>query len=131
MAHHHCPHYVEWDLLFSPDGGTTWEYIQENIPAGALSYQWHVPNEVTSQARISIIQDNEGQDYQDESNDFTIQSGTTSLPEIPNVDVKIFPNPVSETLTVDFNNNTSWPVQLTLLDVYGCLFYTSPSPRDS
>ena len=114
---------LNWDLLYSPDGGTTWAAIQMDLPPGTLSYDWHVPAGATSQARVSIIQDNEGQDYQDESNDFTIQS-TTSIPDVPDFDVKIFPNPVSETLTVDLSNNPSWPAQLTILDAYGRSVWT-------
>jgi hypothetical protein len=110
---------LNWDLLYSPDGGATWEPIQMDIPKGQLSYQWLVPAGATTQARVSIIQDNEGQDYQDESTNFTIESTTSSIPTIPDFDVRIFPNPVRETLTVDLTNNTSWPVQLTLEDAYG------------
>src|SRR6187402_74948 len=102
---------LNWDLLYSIDGGSTWEYIQENIPPGQLSFQWHVPAEATSLARISIIQDNEGQDYQDESTNFTIQS-TTSIPTIPENYLQFFPNPVNDILTVDLSNNTYWPVDL-------------------
>jgi hypothetical protein len=110
---------LNWDLLFSSDDGMTWEAIQMDIPAGALSYQWQVPNLNTALARVSIIQDNEGQDYQDESNNFTIQYTTTSIPTIPEFNCKLFPNPVSEFLTVDLSSNTSWPAQLRIVDVAG------------
>lgn len=110
---------LNWDLLYSPDGGASWVYIQENIPAGALSFQWHVPNLSTNQARISIIQDNEGMDYQDESTNFTIQSNTTSIPTIPDFEVMVYPNPVSETLTIDFGAQNNWPNQIVLFDVMG------------
>jgi len=110
---------LNWDLLYSPDGGASWVYIQENIPAGALSFQWHVPNLSTNQARISIIQDNEGMDYQDESTNFTIQSNTTSIPTIPDFEVMVYPNPVSETLTIDFGAQNNWSNQIVLFDVMG------------
>ncbi|MBP8085965.1 MAG: T9SS type A sorting domain-containing protein [Saprospiraceae bacterium] len=63
---------LNWDLLFSADGGSTWEAIQMDLPAGSLSYNWIVPSNITSQARVSVIQDNSGLDYQDESLNFNI-----------------------------------------------------------
>ena len=65
---------LNWDVLFSSDGGATWEFIQMDLPVGSLSYSWVVPNIITSLARVSVIQDNSGQDYQDESMNFTIQA---------------------------------------------------------
>lgn len=109
---------LNWDLLISTDGGASWDYIQENIPPNQTSFQWIVPNLNTSQTRISIIQDNEGQDYQDESNNFTIQS-TTSVPTIPESYLQLYPNPVSEMLTVNLSNNTYWPANLKLLNATG------------
>lgn len=65
---------LNWDILFSPDGGATWTYIYQDLPVGNSSYQWVVPSTITTQARVSVIQDNDGMDYQDESNNFTIQA---------------------------------------------------------
>ena len=65
---------LNWDVLFSSDGGATWASIQMDLPVGSLSYSWVVPNIITSQARVSVIQDNSGQDYQDERMNFTIQA---------------------------------------------------------
>jgi len=110
---------LNWDLLFSPDGGTTWEAIHMDIPAGALSYQWHVPDLSTTQARVSIIQDNEGQDYQDESTNFTIQSNSTSIPTIPDFEVMVHPNPASDMLAIEFGAQNNWPSQIILFDVMG------------
>jgi hypothetical protein len=110
---------LNWDLLFSPDGGTTWEAIHMDIPAGALSYQWHVPDLSTTQARVSIIQDNEGQDYQDESTNFTIQSNSTSIPTIPDFEVRVHPNPASDMLAIEFGTQNNWPSQIILFDVMG------------
>ncbi len=71
---------LNWDLLYSLDGGNSWEAIQMDLPAGSLSYNWIVPSNITSQARVSVIQDNSGTDYQDESTNFNIV-----LPAMPPV----------------------------------------------
>lgn len=63
---------LNWDLLYSLDGGNSWEAIQMDLPAGSLSYNWIIPSNITSQARVSVIQDNSGMDYQDESGNFNI-----------------------------------------------------------
>lgn len=65
---------LNWDLLFSSDGGVTWTYIYQDLPVGNTSFQWTVPSTLTTQGRVSVIQDNSAQDYQDESNNFTIQA---------------------------------------------------------
>ncbi len=65
---------LNWDLLFSSDGGATWEYIYQDLPVGNTSFQWTVPSTLTTEGRVSVIQDNSAQDYQDESMDFTIQA---------------------------------------------------------
>ena len=74
---------LNWDLFFSVDGGETWQPIQYDLPVSQLSYSWVVPSIATSQARISIIQDNVDMDYQDESIDFTIEPE----PNTPFIDV--------------------------------------------
>ena len=38
------PHdFQNWDLLFSPDGGQSWEAIQTDISIDVLTYNWTVP----------------------------------------------------------------------------------------
>ncbi|HEY3387199.1 MAG TPA: T9SS type A sorting domain-containing protein [Saprospiraceae bacterium] len=65
-----------WDLFVSPDGGVTWDTLQLDIPTSTMSYEWVIPNIITSQARIQIFQDNEDQNYLDNSMDFTIAPNT-------------------------------------------------------
>lgn len=110
---------LNWDLYYSPDGGMSWEAIQENLPAGSLSYQWLVPGEATTLGRVSVIQDNEGQDYQDESSDFTITTSTTSIPDIPHFGIKVYPNPATDFLKIDFDKNKILINDLTLFDLQG------------
>ncbi len=74
---------LNWDLYFSSNGGTTWQVIQLDLPAGDLSYVWQVPATAGTQSRVKVIQDNSDQDYEDQSMNFTIQ--TTALPPSINV----------------------------------------------
>ncbi len=74
---------LNWDLYFSSNGGTTWQAIQLDLPAGDLSYAWQVPATAGTQSRVKVIQDNSDQDYEDQSMNFTIQ--TTALPPSINV----------------------------------------------
>ena len=110
---------LNWDLLFSPDGGNSWEPIQFDLPAGNLSYQWHVPDGATSLARVSVIQDNDAQDYQDESSNFTITSTPTAVTELNGIALKIFPNPAQEMLTIDFDRSESLFADIILFNSFG------------
>lgn len=73
------PHDQEnWDLLFSPDGGNTWNVIAEDLPVSQVEYDWLVPSLEIQNARIRIVQDNSDFDYTDESSNFVITSGSSS-----------------------------------------------------
>ena len=67
---------LNWDLFLSLDGGVTWDTLQLDIPTSNLSYDWVIPGNFTSQARIQIIQDNVDQNYLDNSMDFNIVPNT-------------------------------------------------------
>jgi len=73
-----APHItLNWALFFSVDGGETWDTLQMDIPTSQLSYEWLIPDSLTTQARIQVFQDNEGQNYLDNSLDFTIAPNTS------------------------------------------------------
>lgn len=61
-----------WDLYYSIDGGTTWLDLLLDIPVSTQSQTWTIPMELTTQARIRVVQDNVGGDYDDQSGDFII-----------------------------------------------------------
>lgn len=95
---------LNWDLYFSDDGGNTWEALALDIPLDSLSYQWIVPDSETSQARIKIVMDNDGNDYSDASDDFSI-AVITGISEFHKENgIKVFPNPMVENATVIFEN---------------------------
>jgi hypothetical protein len=76
--HESIPHNgLNWDLQFSVDSGDTWTPIVLNIPYSQTSYEWEVPDSVTSFGRIRIWQDNPDQDYLDFSLNFTIVANTS------------------------------------------------------
>ena len=63
---------VDWDLYYSTTGvGGPWLPIEENIPGGDASagsihtYQWVVPDEISGNVRVRIVQDNVTTDYED------------------------------------------------------------------
>ena len=115
---------LNWDLYYSPDGGTTWETIQLDLPAGQLTYDWVVPEGATAQAEVRVFQDNSSTDYQDESEVFTIQElSSTSNPQSADLNLEVYPNPAREMINVDFSLNESIPLQLSFVDLNGKTFW--------
>jgi hypothetical protein len=68
---------LNWDLLFSSNGGVDWVPIQMDITYDSLGYTWIVPPVFSSQCSIRVIQDNVGMDYWGTSTDFTILPDTS------------------------------------------------------
>ncbi|RLD24555.1 MAG: hypothetical protein DRI54_06010 [Bacteroidetes bacterium] len=96
-----------WDLFFSGDGGITWNPIELDITEDSLNYQWVVPGTPTSVGQIRIVMDNVGNDYEDFSENFTIES-VTSISESKNgFGLKVFPNPMTENTVITFANPDS------------------------
>jgi hypothetical protein len=54
---------LNWDLLFSMDGGLSWDTVKADITLESHSYQWTVPETTTVQGQIRIVQDNVNDDY--------------------------------------------------------------------
>ncbi len=97
----------DWDLYFSSDGGTTYDPIELDLPVEQLQYDWTVPDVLTEQARIKIVQDNTGTDYSDSSGNFTIEEGSTGADEHGEHPgtlelLATHPNPFSDTATIRF-----------------------------
>ncbi len=120
-----------WDLYFSEDGGNTWIELQMDIPStGAetgtiVTYEWIVPELETSQARIKIVMDNEGVDYSDVSEDFTITAAASGISEqVIEDQIKIYPNPFTDFTTIVFENAENEDHILTIYDSRGRLVRT-------
>ncbi len=68
---------LNWDLYFSTDEGVNWTPLQLNMPVTQLTYEWEIPNNLTTQGRIRVFMNNVDQDYLDISMNFTIAPNTT------------------------------------------------------
>ncbi len=110
---------LNWDLLYSVDGGHTWSPIKEDIPLEARSYQWIIPDVSTMDGRIKIIQDNEGGDYESSSQNFTITSITGIIDPVQSNEISIFPNPFEDFATIEFNNPEYDSYTLTIYNPQG------------
>ena len=93
-----------WDLFFSGDGGITWNPIELDIAEDSLNYQWVVPDIPTSAGQIRIVMDNVGTDYEDNSENFTIESVTTVKEAQLGSELKVFPNPMTDKAIIIFAN---------------------------
>ena len=93
-----------WDLFFSGDGGITWNPIELDIAEDSLNYHWVVPDTPTIAGQIRIVMDNLGNDYDDNSENFTIESVTAINEASYEFGLKVFPNPMSENAIIIFAN---------------------------
>lgn len=91
---------LNWDLYFSTNGGSTWDPIETNISTGTLNYMWVVPEIITEQAQIRIVQDNEGTDYDDICESFTISLSADISKISDDIKIYLYPNPASEKIII-------------------------------
>jgi hypothetical protein len=93
---------LNWDLFYSIDGGDSWIILKEGLALEARSYQWFIPDVPTTKARIKIIQDNEGGDYERASPNFTIAAVTGILNPAKPAEMSVYPNPFTDFATLEF-----------------------------
>jgi hypothetical protein len=118
---------LNWDLLFSEDGGSSWDTIKIDISVETTSYQWIVPETMTMKGKIRIVQDNENQDYEGTSNNFTISStiGITDL--FSPIPLHIYPNPLTHYTSIEFENPMHKNHTLSLYDTQGRMVISIPN----
>ena len=110
---------LNWDLLFSTDGGLNWDIVKDNIPVEERSYQWIVPGIHTAKGRIKIVQDNVNVDYEGISPNFSIYTTTGIRNPINLVQMNIYPNPLTDFASIEFENPLQMNHTLTMYDTQG------------
>ena len=113
-----------WDLLYSTDGGVSWIVLKEDVALEARNYQWTVPDVSTAKARIKVIQDNNGEDYESSSQNFTIVSATGIQNSFEHTDFRIFPNPMTDIAVIEFENPNNDQHSLTIYNIQGVVVRT-------
>jgi hypothetical protein len=114
------PHNTQnWDLYFSPDGGSNWDPIKLDIDVDSLSYKWTVPDVATSQGRIRIVMDNGGGNYSDDSGDFTIVTVTGIEETTQHFDFNVYPNPMVKSTTISYANQGNESLSFVLYNANG------------
>ncbi len=96
---------LDWDLYFSSDGGTHWQTIAENLPVEQPEFDYALPDTLTANARVRIVQDNVAADYQAENGDFTISDVISGIDQ---VNLGISPVEDFECFTGSFNGLTTF-----------------------
>jgi hypothetical protein len=113
---------LNWDIMFSSDGGITWEIVEADIPNNTFSYFWIIPDTPTSEGRIKIVQDNADTDYEDISDNFIIISSVTGIDRSPEAKkINIYPNPMIDRATIEYDNPSHKSFTLTVHDINGQL----------
>lgn len=121
VAVYHGP--ASFELLYSDNGGDSWEIIVSGISESITSHNWIVPNMVTTTGRIKVIQVNTGVNYDYNSSDFSITTPTTiGESEIVEYSFNLnnpYPNPFNNRSVISFELTSSGNVQLLIYDLLG------------
>ncbi len=110
---------LNWDLLFSMDGGLNWDTVEADIALESRTYLWTVPEITTVQAQIRIVQDNVNKDYNGTSQNFTIVTATGIDDPIELFQITMYPNPLRDYTSIEFENPMQLNYSLSIFDSQG------------
>jgi len=110
---------LNWDLLYTLDSGSSWDTLEADIPLEARSYEWKVPVTATVNAKIRIVQDNVGDDYQGTSANFTILVATGLGDPQKQIQMNVYPNPMLDYTIVEFENSMNVSHTLSIYNTQG------------
>lgn len=113
-----------WDLYWSPDGGSTWEPIQLDIAYSFRQFEWDVPTVSTTTGRIRVVQDNVSTDYQAVSGDIVVEVVGTAIDDgagLPGARMLVhgYPNPFTGSTVFSVEVQEAGPVEVEIFDVTG------------
>ena len=109
----------EFDLDLSIDGGLTWERIEDNVDAFKLRYDWLVINECTENAMFRALYQGDPNMEYGRSNRFRILC-TSIFEDEENIKVgNVYPNPVKDIASIDFNFAEALTLSIKLIDISG------------
>ncbi|RLD22810.1 MAG: hypothetical protein DRI71_07030 [Bacteroidetes bacterium] len=119
-----------WDLYYSTDGGKSWLDLAVDLSISQMSYAWTTPDIETAQAKIKIVMDNVGTNYEDASGVFGIGTGVITAIDENHLSnpVNVFPNPFSFEAKFQVQLNSLSDISLQIFNqtgrqVYNALFY--------
>jgi len=120
---------LNWDLLYSNDGGSSWDTVKSDIPVETLSYDWTVPATTTAKGKIRIVQDNVNADYEGISPNFIIIEATGLHDPLNQIQISVYPNPLVDHTSIEFENSTYRSHTLTIYNTQGKIVRSIPDIR--
>lgn len=128
-----------WDLYYSLDGGENWVEIALDIADETYEYTWKTPVTETSNAKVKVVQDNSGTDYEGVSLTFSISNDPPDGGTDPEIITVIenensllddglllnnYPNPFYTSTTIQFYIPRKSLVQINIFNINGELIFS-------
>lgn len=97
-------------IEFSSDNAQNWSTLAGNVPASDTTYEWTVPNINSDECYIKLTYPDQPDLFSTNELPFSIYYtvGTDNLSEAEDMDLKIFPNPVGENISISFLPPKEW-----------------------